>query len=66
LSLTDAPCDSVEDIGGAAIFLVSEAANFINGEVLHADGGQHVAGPVLNPIRFSGGRTGTFQTGGAT
>jgi NAD(P)-dependent dehydrogenase (short-subunit alcohol dehydrogenase family) len=45
--------DCIEDIGGAALFLVSDAANFINGEVIHADGGQHVAGPVLNPIRFS-------------
>ncbi len=48
--------DCVEDIGGAALFLVSDAANFINGEVLHADGGQHIAGPVLNPIRFAGSR----------
>ena len=46
--------DCVEDIGGAALFLVSDAANFINGEIVHADGGQHVAGPVLNPIRFLG------------
>ena len=45
--------DCVEDVGGAVLFLVSDAANFINGEVLHADGGQHVAGPVLNPIRFA-------------
>jgi enoyl-[acyl-carrier-protein] reductase (NADH) len=44
--------DCVEDVGGAALFLVSDAANFINGEVVHADGGQHVAGPVLNPIKF--------------
>ena len=44
--------DCLEDIGGAALFLVSDAANFINGEVLYADGGQHIAGPVLNPIRF--------------
>ena len=44
--------DCVEDIGGAALFLLSDAANFINGEVVHADGGQHVAGPVLDPIRF--------------
>ncbi len=44
--------DCTEDIGGAALFLVSDAANFINGEVMHADGGQHVAGAVLNPIKF--------------
>jgi 3-oxoacyl-[acyl-carrier protein] reductase len=46
--------DCVEDIGGAVLFLVSDAANFVNGEIVHADGGQHVAGPVFNPIRFSG------------
>jgi NAD(P)-dependent dehydrogenase (short-subunit alcohol dehydrogenase family) len=51
--------DCVEDIGGAVLFLVSDAANFINGEVVHADGGQHVAGPVLNPIRVSGKGTTT-------
>jgi 3-oxoacyl-[acyl-carrier protein] reductase len=44
--------DCVEDIGGAVLFLVSDATNFVNGEVVHADGGQHVAGPVLNPIKF--------------
>ncbi|MFL6602434.1 MAG: SDR family NAD(P)-dependent oxidoreductase [Steroidobacteraceae bacterium] len=44
--------DCEEDIGGAALFLVSDATNFVNGEIVHADGGQHVAGPVLNPIRF--------------
>jgi NAD(P)-dependent dehydrogenase (short-subunit alcohol dehydrogenase family) len=45
--------DCGEDIGGAALFLVSDAANFVNGEVVHADGGQQVAGPVLNPARFT-------------
>ena len=44
--------DPVEDIGGAAVFLASDAACFVNGQVIHADGGQHVAGPVLNPARF--------------
>jgi 3-oxoacyl-[acyl-carrier protein] reductase len=42
----------VEDIGGAAVFLASDEAAFINGEMLYADGGQHVAGPVLNPAKF--------------
>jgi NAD(P)-dependent dehydrogenase (short-subunit alcohol dehydrogenase family) len=44
--------DPEEDIGGAAAFLASDAAGFVNGEVLCADGGQQVAGPVLNPARF--------------
>jgi NAD(P)-dependent dehydrogenase (short-subunit alcohol dehydrogenase family) len=42
----------VEDIGGAATFIASDAACFVNGQVVYADGGQHVAGPVLNPARF--------------
>lgn len=44
--------DPVEDIGAAALFLAGDACAFVNGEVIHADGGQHVAGPVLNPARF--------------
>lgn len=44
--------DPIEDIGGAAVFLASDAVNFVNGEVVHADGGQHIAGPVLNPGKF--------------
>jgi len=42
----------LEDVGGAVAFLASDAAAFINGEIVYADGGQHVAGPVLNPCRF--------------
>lgn len=45
--------DPERDIGAAAAFLACDEANFVNGEVLHADGGQHVAGPVLNPARFA-------------
>lgn len=45
--------DCVADIGGAVLFLMSEAGRFINGEVLHADGGQHIAGPVINRVKFS-------------
>jgi NAD(P)-dependent dehydrogenase (short-subunit alcohol dehydrogenase family) len=45
--------DAEEDVGGAAVFLASDAACFVNGEVLCADGGQQVAGPVLNPARFT-------------
>jgi NAD(P)-dependent dehydrogenase (short-subunit alcohol dehydrogenase family) len=44
--------DPVQDIGGAAVFLAGDEASFINGEILYADGGQHVAGPVLNPAKF--------------
>ena len=45
--------DPVEDVGAAALFLASDACNFVNGEVIHGDGGQHVAGPLLNPARFA-------------
>lgn len=44
--------DPVEDIGAAALFLAGDACNFVNGEILHGDGGQHVAGPVLSPGKF--------------
>jgi len=44
--------DPADDVGGAVVFLASDDAGFINGEIVHADGGQHVAGPVLDPIRF--------------
>jgi len=45
--------DAEDDVGGAATFLASDAACFVNGEILCADGGQQVAGPVLNPARFA-------------
>lgn len=44
--------DAVDDIGGAVLMLVGATGAFVNGEVLHADGGMHVAGPVLVPGRF--------------
>jgi NAD(P)-dependent dehydrogenase (short-subunit alcohol dehydrogenase family) len=47
------PGDPIEDIGGAALFLASEDAAFVNGQVLYADGGQHIAAPVLNPAKFA-------------
>ena len=45
--------DPVEDVGAAAVFLACDEANFINGQVVHADGGLHVAAPPLNPARFA-------------
>jgi NAD(P)-dependent dehydrogenase (short-subunit alcohol dehydrogenase family) len=44
--------DPIEDVGGAAVFLASDAVNFVNGEIVYGDGGEHTAGPVLNPGRF--------------
>lgn len=44
--------DPVEDIGATALYLAGDACNFVNGEIIHGDGGQHLAGPVLNPVRF--------------
>lgn len=45
--------DPAEDIGGAALYLASKDGAFINGQLLHADGGQHIAGPVLNPVKYA-------------
>ena len=45
--------DPMDDIGASAAVLASDLMCFVNGEVIHADGGQHVAGPVLNPVRFA-------------
>ncbi|MBB5414724.1 SDR family oxidoreductase [Paraburkholderia sp. JPY303] len=45
--------DTVEDIGATVLFLASEACNFVNGTVIYGDGGQHTAGPVLNPGKLS-------------
>jgi NAD(P)-dependent dehydrogenase (short-subunit alcohol dehydrogenase family) len=44
--------DPVEDIGGAALLLASDDGAFVNGQVIYADGGQHIAGHVLNPIKY--------------
>ena len=41
--------DPVEDIGGAAMFLVSDEACFIVGHEVFADGGQHMTAAVFEP-----------------
>jgi len=41
--------DPVEDIGGAAMFLVSDEACFIVGHKLYADGGQHMVAAAFEP-----------------
>jgi NAD(P)-dependent dehydrogenase (short-subunit alcohol dehydrogenase family) len=41
--------DPVEDIGGAALFLVCDEACFIVGHKLFADGGQHLTAAVFEP-----------------
>jgi NAD(P)-dependent dehydrogenase (short-subunit alcohol dehydrogenase family) len=41
--------DPVEDIGGAAMFLVSDEGCFINGHPIYADGGQHLNGATFAP-----------------
>jgi NAD(P)-dependent dehydrogenase (short-subunit alcohol dehydrogenase family) len=46
--------DPEKDIGAAAAFLACDESSFVNGQVIYADGGQHVAAPVLNPARFAG------------
>lgn len=41
--------DPVEDVGGGALFLCSDDAQYLTGYVIHADGGYHMAGPVYVP-----------------
>lgn len=41
--------DPVEDVGGAAMFLVSDEACFIVGHKVLADGGQHLTAAVFEP-----------------
>jgi len=43
--------DPVRDIGGAALFLVSEDAQYVTGHVIYADGGQFLAPAVVEPER---------------
>jgi NAD(P)-dependent dehydrogenase (short-subunit alcohol dehydrogenase family) len=41
--------DPVEDIGGAAMYLVSDEACYIVGHPIYADGGQHLVAAVMEP-----------------
>ena len=41
--------DPEEDVGGAALFLASDLGSYVNGHVIHADGGYHMAGPAYMP-----------------
>lgn len=41
--------DPIEDIGGAALYLVGDDSRYITGSTIHADGGYHMAGPVYVP-----------------
>jgi 3-oxoacyl-[acyl-carrier protein] reductase len=41
--------DPIEDIGGAAMFLVSDEACFIVGHRVYADGGQHLVAAAFEP-----------------
>ena len=44
--------DPQQDVGAAAAYLACDEVNFVNGQVFNGDGGQHIAGPVLNPGKF--------------
>lgn len=48
--------DPVTDIGGAVVTLAGDAGRFVNGQTIHADGGRHIAGAVIDPIRLAGSR----------
>ena len=37
--LAEGTLGDVEDLGGAAVFLASEASCFVNGHILYVDGG---------------------------
>src|SRR5262249_48764013 len=41
--------DTVEDFGGALMFLLSDESCFIVGHPVFADGGQHLVAPVFEP-----------------
>jgi enoyl-[acyl-carrier protein] reductase I len=41
-------------VADAALFLLSEAARGITGEILHVDGGYHALGAPLHPPQAAG------------
>lgn len=46
--------DPVKDIGGAALFLASDDSRYLTGEIIRADGGEHLAAPVWQPAPSPG------------
>jgi NAD(P)-dependent dehydrogenase (short-subunit alcohol dehydrogenase family) len=46
--------DPVRDIGAAAVFLAGNSVNWMTGQVVHADGGQHMAAPAFIPAVHQG------------
>lgn len=42
--------DPVKDIGGAALFLASDDTRYLNGQVVHADGGSFLSTPVVEAV----------------
>ena len=42
--------DPVKDIGGAAVFLASNDANYLTGQVIFADGGNFLSSPVIEAV----------------
>lgn len=41
--------DPESDIGGAALYLSCDESRYLTGEIIHADGGEHLVAPVFEP-----------------